>query len=183
MGGLSRSVVAEPHPPRHRRHSAQCTATHRLNESAETGEPHIFDKHSGVPLLTAANASGAVPGLWPVVTAQGRNWIDGGSCSPVNAGLAAGYDRIVVIAPVVAGLGGMPGATEDVAAMSVRSQVVLLSSDAQTQTAIGENVFDPTRRGTAAEAGRRQGQEAAGQVHALWNLAPARAKFLRAPWN
>lgn len=45
---------------------------------AETGEPHIFDRTCGVPLVTALAASGAVPGLWPVVHAQGRTWIDGG---------------------------------------------------------------------------------------------------------
>ncbi|WP_261566050.1 patatin-like phospholipase family protein [Frankia gtarii] len=137
---------------------------------AETGELHIFDRTSGVPLVTAAAASGAVPGLWPVVHARGRTWIDGGSCSPANASLAGGYDRVVVIAPAPAGMAGMPGAVEDVDALRARSRVVLLSPDEHTREAIGDNVFDTSRRGPAAEAGRAQGRSAAAAVRAVWDI-------------
>jgi NTE family protein len=139
---------------------------------AATGALHLFDKTSGVPIVTAAAASGAVPGLWPVVTALGRTWIDGGSCSPTNAALGADYDRVVVIAPAPDGLPGMRGTHSEVADLAAAGiAVTLIVPDEHTTEAIGPNVFDPTRRGPAAEAGRLQGATAATKV------GPALQKF------
>ncbi|WP_166903434.1 patatin-like phospholipase family protein [Mycobacterium sp. DL440] len=132
---------------------------------AETGALHLFDKDSGVPIVTAAAASGAVPGLWPVVTALGRTWIDGGSCSPTNAALGADYDRVVVIAPAADGLPGMRGTRSEVADLAAAGiDVILIVPDEHTTEAIGPNVFDPTRRGPAAAAGRLQGAAEATKV-------------------
>lgn len=137
---------------------------------ADSGELHVFDKTSGIPLTTAAAASGAVPGLWPVVSALGRRWIDGGSITPVNTALAAGHDRIVVIAPVTTTIPGLPTVAEEIAKLRSSAQVVLLSPDARTREAIGGNVFDPSRRGAAAEAGRLQGRTAAADLGPVWDL-------------
>jgi NTE family protein len=132
---------------------------------ADTGALHLFDKASGVPMVTAAAASGAVPGLWPVVTALGRRWIDGGSCSPTNAGLGADYDRVVVIAPAADGLPGMRGTHSEVADLVVAGvDVTLVVPDENTTEAIGPNVFDPTRRGPAAAAGLLQAKAVASEV-------------------
>ena len=140
---------------------------------AETGALHLLDKESGVPLTTAAEASGAVPGLWPVVKALGRTWIDGGSCSATNAGLGAGYDHVVVIAPAVEGFAGQRGTLDEVADLRAAGiDVVLIHPDEQAKGAIGPNVFDPTRRGPAAEAGRTQGRTVACDVARAW--APSR---------
>jgi NTE family protein len=46
-----------------------------------------------------------VPGVWPPTTISGRRWIDGGVCSVTNADLAAGYERVVVLAPIARGPG------------------------------------------------------------------------------
>src|SRR5580692_1925053 len=54
---------------------------------------------SGLTLTEAASASGSVPGVWPMVTAGGRNWIDGGMISAANVQLGEGFDRVIVIAP------------------------------------------------------------------------------------
>jgi NTE family protein len=132
---------------------------------AESGVLHLFDKTSGAPIVTAAAASGAVPGLWPVVTALDRMWIDGGSCSPTNAALGAGYDRVVVIAPAADGLPGMRGTHSEVADLAVAGvDVTLVVPDERATEAIGPNVFDPARRGAAAAAGRLQGAAAAADV-------------------
>lgn len=69
---------------------------------ATTGELRTFDKDSGVSLADAVTASCAVPGVWPVARIEGRTWIDGGVHSTANAQLAAGYGRVVVIAPSAA---------------------------------------------------------------------------------
>lgn len=135
---------------------------------AETGDLHLFDRASGISLATAAAASGAVPGLWPAVEAQGRKWIDGGSCSPTNASLGAGYSRVVVIAPAAEGFPG-GGVRDEVADLEARGiHVILIVPDERTRGAIGDNVFDPTRRGPAAEAGRLQGHAAAADVKSVW---------------
>ena len=39
------------------------------------------------------------PGVYPPVTIDGRRYVDGGMRSATNADLAAGYDRVVVLAP------------------------------------------------------------------------------------
>ena len=68
--------------------------------AADNGEFVAFEKSSGVSLVDAVAASCAVPGVWPPVTINGRRYIDGGMRSAVNADLAAGYERVVVLAPI-----------------------------------------------------------------------------------
>jgi len=137
---------------------------------AETGELHLLNSSSGIPLATAAAASGAVPGLWPVVEANGRYWIDGGSVSPVNAMLGEGYEAVLIIAPAPDGMSGMRALADDVAHLRETGSVVtVLIPDLEAKEAIGDNPFDPGRRATVAEAGRRQGQRAAADVKAAWN--------------
>jgi NTE family protein len=136
---------------------------------AETGELQLLDKDSGVSLATAAEASGAVPGLWPVVEALGRRWIDGGSCSAANAGLGAGYGHVVVIAPAAEGFPGQRGTADEVADLRAAGvNVVLIRPGERARAAIGDNAFDPTRRGPAAESGRAQGQALAAEVVQAW---------------
>lgn len=136
---------------------------------ARTGHLHLFDAAGGVPLDVAAAASGALPGLWPAVEMNGRLWIDGGCVSPVNAHLGIGYDEVVVIAPAPDGFPGLPTAHRDLEDLrSAGVRVVLLSPDAESRQAIGENVFDPARRKVSADAGRRQGLRAHLAVDAVW---------------
>jgi NTE family protein len=135
---------------------------------AESGDLVVFDKHAGLPLAVAAQATGAVPGLWPYVNALGRKWIDGGLCSPTNAFLVTGYSQIVVIAPTWAAAGRADVVGDEVAALRQHSAVALIRPDARAIEAIGENAFDVTRRPGSADAGRLQGRAAAGDVRRLW---------------
>jgi NTE family protein len=135
---------------------------------AETGELHVFDSQSGVALLDAVSASSAVAGVWPLEHINDRAWIDGGMVSTANTRLADGHDRVLVIAPMPWAFGEIPGAAEDVAAMSGDAAVMLASPDERSTAAIGPNPFDPERRASAASAGREQGVEEAVAVGALW---------------
>jgi NTE family protein len=65
--------------------------------------------------------------------------------------------------------GGVRGEVADLEAKGVR--VILVVPDDRTREAIGDNVFDPTRRGPAAEAGRLQGQAAAADVKGVWGTS------------
>jgi NTE family protein len=136
---------------------------------AETGELCLLDSGCAISLTTAAAASGALPGLWPVIEANGRRWIDGGSVSPVNAWLGEGYNVVLVVAPAPEGMPGMPGLDQDVAHLrAAGSQVLVLVPDLPSKRAIGDNPFDPAKRAEVAAAGRKQGRLAATGIAAAW---------------
>jgi NTE family protein len=128
---------------------------------AETGEPRIFDRHSGVGLVTAVAASCAVPGIWPPVSVDGRRYVDGGVRSSDNADLATGFARVVVLAPM--GFNSpLPSAQPLTAAVEQLrrdgSTVTVIVPDPASVTAIGTNPLDPATRSPAAHAGRAQGR-------------------------
>lgn len=135
---------------------------------ADTGQLHVFDHTSGISLIDAVSASGAVPGVWPLVHINGRTWIDGGMVSATNARLADGYERVVILAPMPTGYGSIPGAAEDAAVMSANANVFLIIPDEHSIAAIGPNPYDPTRRSAAATAGRAQGRSIATTIQAMW---------------
>ncbi|MEV5872995.1 patatin-like phospholipase family protein [Streptomyces sp. NPDC052101] len=128
---------------------------------ADSGEPVVFQRTSGVPLVDAVAASCAVPGVWPPVTIGERRYVDGGVRSIANADLAAGADRVLVIVPL--------GTTEPFPSEQplertvgeLRAQgaeVVVIAPDEASAAAIGDNPLDPATRIPAAEAGRAQGR-------------------------
>jgi NTE family protein len=137
---------------------------------AHTGEFVILDREAGVPLVEAVAASCAVPGIWPPVSTGGRRFIDGGVRSPANADLAAGFSRVVVIAPIMRGIGPLVGVDAQVAALRADgSLVTVVSPDAGAVAAIGRNVLDPSRRAGSARAGRVQAAAVADAVAAVWS--------------
>lgn len=124
---------------------------------ATTGELHTFDKDGGVPLVDAVTASCAVPGVWPVARAQGRTWIDGGVHSTANAQLAAGYGRVVVIAPSASGNKAIASPRSQAAALAADGALVeVITPDAAAKKAFGRNPLDPSSRAAAARAGLHQ---------------------------
>ncbi|MCX5414133.1 patatin-like phospholipase family protein [Streptomyces sp. NBC_00059] len=137
---------------------------------ATTGALHTFDRTGAVLLTDAVTASCAVPAVWPVVTAGGRSWIDGGVHSPANAQLAAGYRRVVVIAPTAGGsrvVAAPRAQAADLEAAGARVEVI--TPDAGTRKAIGRNSLDPARRAAAARAGLAQSAAHTEAVAAVWN--------------
>jgi NTE family protein len=133
-----------------------------------TGGFRVFDRDAGVSLVTAVAASCAVPGVWPPVTAGDRQYMDGGVRSGTNADLAAGYERIVVLAPLPRGFGPMTGTEAQVAELRRESSVALVTPDADALRAFGRNVLDPARRAPAARAGLAQAASVADSVRAVW---------------
>jgi NTE family protein len=136
---------------------------------ADTGEFTAFGSGSGVDLVDAVGASCAVPGIWPPVVINGRRWMDGGMRSPANADLAAGYDRVVVVAPIVRGFKPLPSATDQVAELARSCQAVaLLAPDAASVAAFGRNLLDPRSRAPSAQAGYAQAAAVGADVAAVW---------------
>ncbi|MEU0152402.1 patatin-like phospholipase family protein [Micromonospora fulviviridis] len=136
---------------------------------AASGEFVVFDAGSQVPLVDAVGASCAVPGVWPPVTIGGRRYVDGGVRSAVNADLARGAQRVVVLAPTRAGFGPMPRLSAQVAGLrAAGARVAVVSPDRAARAAIGRNVLDPARRAAAARAGFAQAAAVAEEVAAVW---------------
>ncbi|MGI5261774.1 patatin-like phospholipase family protein [Streptomyces angustmyceticus] len=137
---------------------------------AATGERTAFDDTSGVPLLDAVGASCAVPGIYPPVTIDGTRWIDGGVHSSANADLAAGYARVVVVAPMAASGGPIAGPRAQGEQLARRgARVCVLTPDRAARSAFGRNVLDPARRADAARAGRRQAAAHVARIRQVWS--------------
>jgi len=110
----------------------------------ETGEYRIFDRNSGVDLLSAVAASCAVPGVYPPVTIDGKRYMDGGMRTATNADLVADYDEILVIAPIPDAL-NLPNAR-------------VITPDTGSRSAMTANPLDPATRAPSAHAGLVQGK-------------------------
>jgi NTE family protein len=136
---------------------------------AHTGEFRAFDRATGVPLVQAVAASCAVPGVWPPVTIDGRRYIDGGVRSGSNADLAAGHERVVVLAPLPRGFGPITGVEAQVDALRARSRVALVTPDRAALAAFGRNVLDPAKRAAAARAGLAQARSILAEVRQVWS--------------
>jgi NTE family protein len=130
-----------------------------------------FDAASGVPLLDAVTASCAVPGVWPPITVGGRRYMDGGMRSATNADLAAGCDRVLVVAPVEgfadSPLG--PGFTAELDALRRDGDVHVVVADAAAREAFGANPLDPRTREPSARAGRAQADAVLAGVRGFWS--------------
>ncbi len=131
---------------------------------AFSGRRRVFDRNSGVDLVDAVAASCAVPGVWPPVTIGASRYVDGGVFSSCNADLAAGYDRVLVLAPVVD-----PALDEQLTLIRSTGSVEVLSPDDASQAAFGPDPLDPSVRSPAARAGRIQGERVSTVLRAYWN--------------
>lgn len=134
---------------------------------ATTGEFRIFDRTSGVPLVSAIAASCAVPGVWPPVTIDGTRYMDGGVRSGSNADLAEGAAVVVILAPFAGGFGPTVEAEAD-ALRSKGAVVELIVADGPSLAAFGTNVLDPATRAPALAEGRRQGTVEAARIAEVW---------------
>jgi len=138
---------------------------------ARTGEPVVFDHHSGVALADAIAASTASGLPYRV----GDDWyVDGGyRRSSENADLASGYARVLVLSPLGgrsrAPLGwGMHLAAQLEELRAGGSRVEAILPDGRALDAFGSNLMDLSRRAPAAEAGYEQGTALAEQLAEFW---------------
>jgi NTE family protein len=136
---------------------------------AEHGSFRVFDADSGVPLVDAVAASCAVPMVWPPVPVEGRPHVDGGVRSVANADLAAGADRVVVLAPITQAARRSGRIDRQLAGLGPGVRTVVVTPDAGARKAYGRNALDPARRADAARAGRAQAPSVLDAVRAVWS--------------
>jgi NTE family protein len=137
---------------------------------AETGEPVVFGRDSGVDLVDAVAASCAGGFAYSI---GDHHYIDGGYRRNENADLAAGYERVLVLSP----LGGrtlhplewgMQLAAQVDELRAHGSTVETILPDADSLTAFGGNMMDLSTRPPAARAGYEQGGALAERLTGFW---------------
>ncbi|HSU01202.1 MAG TPA: patatin-like phospholipase family protein [Nocardioides sp.] len=134
---------------------------------AESGEFTVFTAASGVDLVAAVAASCAVPTVWPPVEIDGRTYMDGGMRSTANVDVAAGVDRVVVLAPLPRSVSRKTSIRAQLGTVAAREWSVV-TPDAEALAAFGRNLLDPAKRGVAAEAGLRQSRGLVDEITHVW---------------
>jgi NTE family protein len=137
---------------------------------ARTGEPVVFDRHSGVELVDAVAAS--TSGMRPYRIGE-RRYLNGGYRRSENADLAAGYGLVLVLSPF-GGRSRMPPewgmslATQVDELRAAGSLVETVFPDAGAGDVFDANALDPSTRGPAARGGLAQGRALAARLAELW---------------
>ena len=141
---------------------------------AHTGEPVVFDRHSGVDLVDAVAASTTNGfGPFPPYRIGGNRYINGGYRRSENADLAAGYGRVLVLSPF-GGRSRMPLdwgmdlATQVGELRADGSRVETVFPDRGSGAVFDVNALDPSTRLQAARGGYDQGRALAGQLTEFW---------------
>jgi NTE family protein len=137
---------------------------------ARTGEPVVLDRHSGVDLVDAVAASTAGG---PAYRIGDRWYIDGGYRSVENADLAAGYGRVLVLAPLGGGSWHPPEWGTHLAAQVDRlraggSRAETVVPDSDSEHLFGANAMDHSLRPAAARTGYDQGRSLAEPLTQFW---------------
>jgi NTE family protein len=140
---------------------------------AQTGEPVVFDRHSGVDLVDAVAASTSNGFGVPPYRIGDRRYIDGGYRRNENADLAVGYRRVLVLSPFGGRTRhplewGMQLAAQVDELRAGGSTVETIFPDDHSRTAFGTSMMDPSTRPPAARAGYGQGQALAGPLTKFW---------------
>ncbi len=168
-----------------------CTAV-----DTTTGEFVVWKSGSGADLQRAVASSCSVPMVCPPITIGGRRYMDGGVRSPLNADLASGHDRVVVVSvtvlspsgPSPSGLsqsgllqsGDAPVSEATTIVPFLNSELSTLRSSGAAVEVIepsgeflevsgwGASLMDPSKAGDAFLAGARQGLEESRRIAGLW---------------
>lgn len=141
--------------------------------NALTGEPVVFDRHSGVDLVDAVAASCANGFGVPPYRIGGNRYIDGGYRRNENADLAVGFGRVLVLSPFGGRSRhplewGMQLAAQVEELRGRGSKVETIFPDSNSRDAFGANMMDLTTRPPSARAGYSQGRVLAEQLTEFW---------------
>ena len=138
---------------------------------ARTGEPVVFDRHSGIDLVDAVAASTSA--MTPYRIGEDR-YINGGYRRSENADLAAGYGRVLVLSPFGGRTRmplewGMDLATQVDELRAGGSRVETVFPDDGAGDVFDANALDPSTRLQAARGGYDQGRALAERLAGTWH--------------
>ncbi len=153
-----------------------CTAV-----DIDTGGFQVWDADSAVDLAHAVAASGAAPTIFPVVTIHGKRYMDGGLRSNLNAHLAAGAGRVIVISCLP--IEPPPGQADlvfnaavdrsDLAALREHGSVVDMVEPSAEFYRVGSGpmgMMDLTRAEDAFAIGVAQAAQEVGRLTVAWSI-------------
>lgn len=137
---------------------------------ARSGEPVVFDRHSGVDLVDAVAASTSAMSPYSI---GDKRYLNGGYRRSSNADLAAGYERVLILEPFGGRSRqplewGMDLATQVAELRAGGSQVETVFPDAGSGNVFDANALDPSTRLPAARGGHDQGTALAKQLKEFW---------------
>ena len=137
---------------------------------ARTGEPVVFDRHSGIDLVDAVAASTSAMTPYPI--GEDR-YLNGGYRRSSNADLAAGYARVLVLEPFGGRSRqprewGMDLETQVAELRAGGSRVETVFPDAGAGDVFNANALDPSTRLPAARGGYAQGRGLAPSLAEFW---------------
>jgi NTE family protein len=137
---------------------------------AETGDPVVFDRDSGVEVVDAVAASCSSAVAYRI---GDHRYIDGGYRRNENADLAVGFRRVLVLSPFGGRSRhplewGMQLAAQIEELRAGGSTVETVFPDARSLSEFGDDVMDPSRRAPAARAGYEQGLALAEHLAEFW---------------
>ncbi|MEV8630370.1 patatin-like phospholipase family protein [Streptosporangium sp. NPDC051023] len=133
-----------------------------------TGEFVVWDRHSGVPLVSAVASSCAVPCVFPPVRINGHRYMDGGVRSVTNADLAAGSSAVVIVEPL-AHLDARRRLETEIAALG-DAAVAHVAPDQASVTVFGADILHPALWRPAFAAGLAQAPGTAEAVARVWRV-------------
>jgi NTE family protein len=135
---------------------------------AESGARVALDAHSGADLVDAVTASGALPGIYPLVTVNGRQYADGAAHSLYSADLAAGHDVVLVLTPVP--LNDYLRARLDAEVKALGPATVhVVTADERSLAAIGPDALSVGTAQAALEAGMSQARQEIAALQEIWS--------------
>ncbi|WP_433566399.1 patatin-like phospholipase family protein [Nocardia sp. CA-151230] len=134
--------------------------------SVTTGALQVWTPDGKATLPEALASSTSVPGVFPPIPIDGAYYFDGGMRSPINADLAAGAERMLIIEPLAHLFPHSPTDRELGGAATA-----FIVPDAGAIAAYGPDLFNAAALEPAYEAGLRQGAEAAPGLKDFWPAA------------
>jgi NTE family protein len=134
---------------------------------AESGRRVTFGAGSGAGLIDAVMASGALPGIHPLVAINGRRYADGGVHSLYSADLAAGHDVVTVFSPMPLNDYLQATLAAEIKALGPATVHVVLAYK-QSLATIGPDALSATVARAAAEAGIAQARQEITALQAIW---------------
>ncbi len=137
---------------------------------AQSGEPVVFDRLSGVDIVDAVAASCASGFAYRI---GAHHYIDGGYRRNENADLGAGYRRVLVLSPFGGRSRhplewGMQLAAQVDELRAGGSGVETIVPDRDSEHLFGANAMDLSLRPDAARAGHHQGGALAERLAEFW---------------
>ena len=139
---------------------------------ADTGEPVVFDRDSGVELVDAVAASTSNGFAGPYRIGEKR-YLDGAYRRSENADLAAGCGTVLVLSPF-GGASRMPRewgmdlATQVSELRAGGSRVETVFPDSAAGDVFNARAMDPSTRPRAARGGYDQGRALADELKEFW---------------